>query len=242
MNKNYKLRLVLSISLVLIVHTLFAQTVADCKQAMEQAFQRYTTIETELLNGNTLYFDYSVQTDLRHHENEAKKERVEALINLHQMEIKSKYMELYVDEIYSFTVLPQEKKVMWGASSMGFGKDIQKQLNLQAQAVLLGNSEVKGCAFEKENVLKVDLVATSKGKQLLHFDNATFWVDTQQQIVKRMITYLLEPLEAERFEIEFHQFDVDYKGDKRIIDFMQQYLSSKQLKGRLATYELVDVR
>lgn len=226
--------------------SVFGQDIYECKQMVEEVFSKFQKAGTEVPDGKMFYLNYSVEAELRGNKNQAGKQEIKAVFTSDNAMILSDFMELYVDTKNSFTVLPNEKRVLWSKSTRGFGEELRKKYAVQLKDNLLNYSHISQCKssnWKNSKMLKITLQFNAKGINAFNYRTIDLWISPKSLELKRAVLNFSKKGNIEKIDMHFNEMNFDYNGRIIPIDFEKKNIINGKLReSKYSGYQLTDLR
>ena len=232
--------------IILGAFSLRAQNNPDCLRALEAIFDNFEQLSQPVPNGKTYFIDYTVEATLLNHQNQAGKQRIQAVFTHDRIRVKNDYLELHMDDQNTFTVLAKNKKVLWSSSTKDFGNSIRRQYTLEMKDSLLDYSTITKCqtiTWNNNPATQVTLTFTPRGQEVFRYKEVTLTIDPKTNFALNLKILFAKHGTLKKVIMEVNAMDLNYKGALTPFDFSKRYITNDQLvHARFKDFQLQDLR
>lgn len=250
-NRNYKMCLMFFC--IIIVFSSFSDISNDaCMEQLKGIYKKMNAINSTPSKGKRYYMDYTVRTATDDSSRAGiTASRIQTWMDDKHLQIKSKEMEIYQDDLDVFTVLPQQKIVLRADADKHAGKDKLRKTTF-IQDTLFSLSKVTECQDLKDDKAnkKIVLSLNTIGQERFHISKITFLLQTEKQEVKKIrVDYVQKRKEArtknnEIVYVEYTFNEISFDSKKVLNDKVKDVFlhSESELNSNYKGYKLIDNR
>lgn len=219
----------------------------DCLQEVRAIFDKMNTAPP--LGQNNYYFSFNIKSTLRKAPSNASKTSTSD-VELHVGATQSRYISkealMYIDQENTFTVIPSKKMIYWTAVNQKEGKEERAQKLTMMQDKLFDMSTVGECMVvsPKDGYNKmITLIPNQKAKDYYQVDKITFYIDSKEKAMKKIILSYSSANKLESVELTYHKIDYYNKSQDLGKPVKPLFITTKgDLTPAYTEYKLVDTR
>jgi len=239
--------------------SLYVSAQGDGSNCMELVKTTYKKLnERSTLSLNVFYMDYSmsmnVDPNLTERDRSAYSTRVKLYANSEKSYLISESIEVYQDQHHTLSILKEEKLIYVSefigleakrskVSHLGFLQDTLFDLSKVVSCEEVGSEWLAQSSDLVKRYKKIRMELNSSGKNLFNTDALTFYIDSENKTIKRVIIEYAESHNMKNLIVTFNEIKYDYSTDKLDAEAISIALSSdNKLRLKYKDYTLVDTR
>ncbi len=200
-----------------------SQSHSHCADKLKQLWNEHHALSLDMPMDRTVHMDYTVNSTLRSAANQSNKQRVQMWMTYDKMMVENDFVSVYSTSDYTAAVRHNEEIVNVTGMGKGYQESLRNQYALAMMDSLFQYYEVSTCASDDQVLFTISLNPLKGAVSIFNVLRARFLIDWNRKYMMEMELQMGARGNVEFTHLVFHDFDLNYKGRKQPIDFLEKY-------------------